>query len=58
MDKIIYWKATGEKCGIRTGTINPQIGEEWEPMMAFLRGSDTDCYIYAFTDDGVIQDGK
>jgi hypothetical protein len=45
MTSTIYWTAKGAKCGLRTGTILPSIGEDIEAMVAFLQMSDPGCWI-------------
>jgi hypothetical protein len=59
---IIYWRAMGDRCGLRTGTVNPQVGEDWPAMLQFLGMSDPGCYVVAYTagkhGDTIIFDGK
>ena len=50
-EKVIYWIATGEKHGTRSGTILPDRGESWPHMAKFLGDSDPGVHIYAYTYD-------
>ncbi len=50
-EKVIYWTATGDRHGSRSGIILPDRGESWPDMVKFLGDTEPGARIYAYTYD-------
>ena len=48
---VIYWNATGDKHGSRSGIVLPDRGESWPHMVKFLGDTEPGVRIYAYTYD-------